>query len=113
MEIPSLVIRMHERVTDVIDVQLPRAMDGLEVLGDPLIVQLVAAMRRDRHDVRGAVRKPKPGAGVGDLHHVAREIARRVIHPLLRRRNVAAGGVIVSPEMRGDGAAARGVQEAG
>ena len=52
MQIPSLVVRVHEGVTDVIDVQSPRAMHSGDVLVELRLREFVAAMRRDRHGVR-------------------------------------------------------------
>ena len=105
MEIPALVVGVDERVADVVDVQ----RQARDARGSRRVVRRDA---RDRHDVGGAVGEPDAGAGVGDLHHVLREIARRVVHVLVRRGDVAARGVVVRPEVRGDDAAARRGEQA-
>ena len=96
----------------MIDVQLPGAVDDGAVLLD-LRRRSSSAPRcgGDGHDVRGAVGEPEAGAGVGDLHHVPGEVAGRMVHALVRRGDVAAGGVVVGAEVRGHAAAARGVEQ--
>ena len=104
VEVPALVVAVDERVADVVGVQAASARcDSAAARVRPM---------RARHDVRRAVGEPEPGAGVGDLHHVPREVARGMVHALVRRGDVAARGVVVGAEVRGDGAAARGVEEA-
>ena len=89
---------------NVIEVKFPGAMDHLPVFFDLLRSQRRAAfretMRRDRHDVRRSVGKPDAGAGKRNLHHVFRKVASRMKHVLVRGRDVAAGRVVVSSEVR-------------
>ena len=50
---------------------------------------VVLPVGRDREDVGRAVGEPHAGARERDLHHVLREVAGRVRHVLVRRRDVA------------------------
>jgi len=68
-------------------------------------------MRCDRHDVRCTIREPDAGSRVGHLHHVAGEVARRVVHPLMGGGDVAARRVVIRSEVRGDAAAPSPVEE--
>ena len=98
-----------ERMPHVLGVQLPRAVDDARVLaalGGGERGARRGAMRPDRHDVGRAVRQPDAGARQRDLHHVLREVARRMQHVLMRGRDAARRRVVVGPEMRRDDAAA-------
>src|SRR6185503_7998189 len=87
-------------------VQLPRTMDHLAVLFDLLLRQRRAAfdetMWRDRHDVRRTVRKPNARTGKRYLHHVLREVTRRMQHVLVCGGDVATGRVVVRAKVSGD-----------
>jgi len=60
----------------------------------------------------GTIREPDAGSRVGHLHHVAGEVARRVVHPLMGRLvMLAARRVVIRSEVRGDAAAPSPVEE--
>ncbi len=56
-------------------------------------------MRPDGHDVSRAIRQPDAGAGERNLHHMLREVARRMHHVLVSGSNAATGSVVVSAEV--------------
>src|SRR5215213_9030163 len=96
---------------NVIVVQTPSSMHYVAILldlfGRECCGSLCGAMGRDGHDVGRAVGEPDASAAEGDLHHVAREVAGRMQHVLVRGCDAATGRVIVGPEMCGDAAPAR------
>src|SRR5438876_5852481 len=96
---------------NMIVVQFPRAMNSFAVLVELLPAQrwpvLFRPVWRYRHDVRGAVGKPYARSGKRHLHHVARKIARLMCHVLVRRRYVAACGVVISAKVGREATPAR------
>ena len=111
MQIPPLIKTLIERMADVPVMNLPGVVNGHAILRDLLAGKQRAAMRRDRQDVGGAVGDTDARSGEMKLHHGAREIARRVEHVLVGRGDAEARGVIVSAEMSGGDAAARGFHQ--
>src|SRR5947209_15592208 len=67
-------------------------------------------MRRDRHYVGRAIRKPQPCSAESYLHHVACEIASGVRHVLVRGCDVAACSVVISSKVRCNAVTARSIQ---
>ena len=59
-------------------------------------------MRRNRHHIRRSVGEHDARIAERDLRHVVREIANRMRHRLIFRRNPRARRVIIRPEMSGD-----------
>src|SRR5688572_6494760 len=88
MKIPSLIEGVCKRVPAMVVVQFPRAVNSRVVFPDLLRCQLVAAMRCDRHDIRGTVREPNAGTSERNLHEAPGKIARRVEHVLIGRRDL-------------------------
>src|SRR5689334_17702523 len=99
MQVPALVETIRQRMSAVIVMQLPRAVDSVVVFCDLLAREIVAAMFCDRHDVRRSVREPDARPAKRDLHHAPGKIARRMKHVLVCGRDRAAGSVIVRPKM--------------
>ena len=60
-----------------------------------------------------AVGEEDAGAGVGQHHHALGQVAPRVVHGLVRGRDVARGGEVVGAEVRADAAALARGEEAG
>src|SRR5881396_4283307 len=105
MQIPALIKASIKRMLDVIVVQFPRAMDDRAVFVNLILRQLLSfssAMRGDGHDVGRTIREPDAGSGKRDLHHVLREITRRMHHVLVRRGNAAASRVVVGAALPRD-----------
>src|SRR5260370_3559447 len=112
MQIPALIKTSLKRMPDVIVMQFPSTMDDGAVFVDLILCQarsFSSSMRSDGHDVRRAIREPDAGSGKRDLHHVLREIARRMHHVLVRRGNAATSRVVVGAEVRRYATAARGL----
>ena len=97
MQVPALVEAGDERVADVLGVQPPRARcDRRSAAMRPIGMMLVAPSESQ---------SPVPASAT--CITCLREVARRVVHVLVRGRDVAGGGVVVGAEVRGDDAAAR------
>src|SRR2546427_9735405 len=105
MQIPALIKRSVKRVLAVIVMQYPRAMDDHAVFVNLILRQLLSfssAMWGDGHDVGRTIREPDGRSGKRDLHHVLREITRRMNHVLVRRGTTATSRVVVGAAVRRD-----------
>ena len=106
MQVPALVIAVRERALHQIEVMAHGPMDDGAVLG-LLSIGGRRAMAGNRQDGAGTIGKKYATIGRAHLHHVTREVARRVIQSLLGCRDVAARRVIVWPEMQASAAPLR------
>src|SRR5437879_2769538 len=114
MQIPTLIETTDERMLDVIVMKSPGPMDNCAVFVNLVLRQLLSFSSTtwsDRHDVGRAIREPDAGSGKRDLHHVLREIARRMHHVLVRRGNAAASRVVVGAEVRRNTTATSSLQK--
>src|SRR5205085_4859634 len=103
MQIPALIKAANQRMLNMIVMKFPGAMDDGAVFVALILRQVrsfSSAMRGYRHDVRRAIREPDARPGERDLHHVLREIARRMHHVLVCCGNAATGRVVVGAEVR-------------
>ena len=117
MQVPTLVVASDQGILDVVEVELPGGVDDAAVffalLGRERRAGVAGAMRRDGQNVGGAIGEPEAGAGQGNLHHIAGEVAGGMEHVLVGGGDAAAGGVVIGAEVGGDAAAARSGHQAG
>ncbi len=76
-------------------------MDRVAVLLLLFEAEVIAAVRADGHDVRGAVREPDARTSQSNPGHMVGEIADGVRHCLVACRDAAGSGIIVCSEVRG------------
>src|SRR5258708_318656 len=110
VKIPALVITVHERVEDVLEMKLPGLMNSFTVFGKLARRErravLSGAMRWHRKNIRRSIGQPDARARESHLHDLPREVAGKMGHVLMGGGDVPPGGVIVSAKMRGDAASA-------
>src|SRR5579863_9015140 len=106
MQIPSLVESVHQRMLNVVKVELPRGVDGRTILcsllGSELNRTFCRTVQQHGKNIRRAVGEPDASSRQGHLHDFASKVAGEVCHVLMRSSDIAPRRVVISPEMRGD-----------
>ena len=106
MQIPTLIEAVRERALHQVEMMPHGPMHNRSILRG-LLFSDFSAMPRDRQNRTRPIGKIHAAAGRAHLHDVPREIARRMIQALFRRRDVATRRVIVRTEMQSSASAAR------
>src|ERR1700678_4108847 len=102
MQIPALIKSLAQRMGDMIETQLPGAMDYLDVFAHLYAGEGVACLcfvGSDRHDIGRAVGQPNFRSSQGDLHYVASEVACWMVHGLMKRGDAAGSCIVVDSEV--------------
>ena len=89
-----------------LETELPKdvGVNAAPVVRELLLAQCIATVHRDGHDIGRAIGQPDPSTGVRDLHHMPREVARRVRHVLVCGGNAAGCCVVVGSKVSRDAA---------